>query len=302
MSLPFIKMNGAGNDFVIFDGRKQKISLTSAQVRHIADRGNTVTKGCDQVIIMESATKADVFMRIYNADGGEVDACGNATRCVASLLEAELKHLPLHIETKAGIFSGLEKAYAADDDEYILVDLGAPKFDAQAIPLTLSLADAAKKVEALCNQPEFTNPAFVSMGNPHVVFFLRFNAEKASENFDPEDLAKVDLEHIGPALEKYTEVFPEGVNVSVAMLRAAKDGLGHIIHARVWERGVGFTKACGTAACAMLALANVRDNSVRDAHLWFEPEGYAVTVKMDENAHILLGGPVETEFSGIIPA
>ncbi|MDE3015371.1 MAG: diaminopimelate epimerase [Pseudomonadota bacterium] len=295
MFLSFIKMHGAGNDFVMFDARRQPVALTPGQVRQIAARSNAVTQGCDQVIVLEPSRAADIFMRIHNADGGEVAACGNATRCVASLLEEELKRLPVKIETKAGILQGLEKAYTPGGEEYILVDMGAPRLDWQDIPLAFPLQESAEKVERFC---DLKNPAFVSMGNPHMVFFLRFDPAESATDADSADLANMDLAHIGSALEHYTEVFPEGVNVSVATLRAAKDGLGHIIHARVWERGAGLTKACGTAACAMLAAAHARNAVVRQAHLWFEPEGYAVTVKFDDSGHILLGGPVETEFEG----
>lgn len=295
MSLPFLKMNGAGNDFIIFDGRKDIIRLTREQVQHIAARDNSNTKGCDQVIVMESSKKADVFMRIYNHDGGEVDACGNATRCVASILEEELQRLPVTIETNAGLLQGLQKAYSPEEEEYILVDLGAAKFGWKEIPLALPPEDAARKLEKFAS-PTWGKPAFVSMGNPHVVYFLGFDPKNSAAS-DLTDLHALDLKTIGPKMEKFTEVFPEGVNVSVALLRAAADG-DHIIHARVWERGAGLTKACGTAACAMLAAAHARDASVRAAHLWFEPEAHAVTVKMDDNNHILLGGPIETEFQG----
>lgn len=291
MSLKFSKMNGAGNDFVIFDGRDEKIALSPGQVRSIAARANSTTGGCDQVIVLENSKKADVFMRIYNADGGEVSSCGNATRCVAAILEGELEKLPVTIETRAGILQGLQKAYTDDEQEYILVDMGEAKFGEKDIPLAMNIAQATKKVTAFADQPLLKNPAFVSMGNPHVVFLL--------EKFSVEALDQVDLERVGPGLEKLTDVFPEGVNVSVAVIRPAKDGLGHIAHARVWERGAGFTKACGTAACAILAAAHARDESVADIHLWFEPEGFVVTVKL-ENGHILLGGPVETEFEGTV--
>jgi diaminopimelate epimerase len=285
MSLSFIKMNGAGNDFVVLDGRHDIVRLTSDQVKSIAARGNGTTRGCDQVIVMEASSKADVFMRIFNADGGEVAACGNATRCIAGILEDELQRLPVTIETKAGILQGLQKAYTPDDIEYLLVDMGLPRFNWKDIPLAMPTPEAAQKIEALS---ALNDPAFANMGNPHVVFFVR----------DEAALSNVDLKRIGPMLEHAKDIFPEGVNVSIASVHAAKDGLGHIAHVRVWERGAGLTKACGTAACAILAAAHARDTSVQKLHLWFEPEGYAVTVQMEDNGHILLGGPIETEFEG----
>lgn len=298
MPIPFKKMHGAGNDFVIFDARESSLPLTPEQVRRISARSNEKTQGCDQVIVLEPSMAADAFMRIYNADGSEVAACGNATRCIASLLEEELKRLPVSIETKAGVLKGLEKAYTPDGQEYILVDMGVPRFGGQDIPLAVPADEAAGKVEAMSG---LKHPAFVSMGNPHVVFFLRFDPESSQGDFDLKALNALNLADIGSRLEKYKEVFPEGVNVSVAMLKAAKDGQGHLVHARVWERGAGLTKACGTAACAMLAVAHAWNAAVQQIHLWFEPEGYAVTVKM-EGRQLLLGGPVEKEFEGTIPA
>src|SRR5262249_9711608 len=107
----FIKMNGAGNDFVIFDARKQSLNLTTIQLRQIADRNNSATNGCDQIIVLKNSQKADVFMHIYNADGSEVNACGNATRCIATILEKELQKLPVTIQTNADILAGVKKIF-----------------------------------------------------------------------------------------------------------------------------------------------------------------------------------------------
>lgn len=303
MTLPFIKMNGAGNDFVILDARETPVRLTTDQVKWIASRGNSATRGCDQVIVMERSQNADVFMRIYNADGSQVDACGNATRCVASILEEELQRLPVTIETNAGLLRGLEKAYSPEDVEYILVDMGAPKFDASQIPLSMPVAEAESaiqnKLSSLIPNPSPLAPHFVSMGNPHVVFFLRFMPDDDSAR-DEAPLFDLAFNTIGPELENATGIFPERVNVSIALLRAASDGLGHIINARVWERGAGLTQACGTAACAMLAAAHKLDESISEATVWFEPFGTMVTTKIDENGHVLLGGPIEIEFEGVL--
>jgi len=296
MQTPFTKMNGSGNDFVIFDARHDSIRLSPEQVRSIAARDNATTKGCDQVIVLEHSQKADVFMRIFNADGGQIDACGNATRCVAGILEAELHRLPVSIETNVAVLQGLQKAYSPEEEEYILVDMGAPSFEASRIPLAGSAEEVAKKIEALTG---LTDPSFVNMGNPHVVFFLRFSPGGNSQR-DVEPLFEIALESIGPKLEKARDIFPEGVNASIALLREASDGLGHIMNARVWERGAGLTQACGTAACAMLAAAHARDESITQAHIWFEPFGTSVTVKRDEQGHMLLGGPIATEHRGVV--
>lgn len=322
MMLPYIKMNGSGNDFVIFDGRQEKIALLPAQIREIAHRENAVTGGCDQVIIMENTKEADVFMRIYNADGGEVNACGNATRCIASLMEEELQKLPVSIQTNAAILHGVNKAYTPDEEEFILVDMGAPKFEAVDIPLALSVDETKKALWQLTPLPlggrqggghsgstlqtsshpngEGIEPVFVSMGNPHVVFFLRFEPTSDGAR-DDEPLFDLDFETIGPSIERAYDLFPAGVNVSIALLRMASDGDGHIIHARVWERGAGLTEACGTAACAMLAAANQLDSSINNVHVWFEPFGTNVTVQLNENGHVLLGGPIEIESKGNVP-
>ncbi len=282
MNHEFIKMNGAGNDFVVFDARKQPLSLNSKQVIDISARTNHITKGCDQLIIIEPSSSANSFMRIYNADGGEVDACGNATRCIAFLLEKELGKLPLSIATNAGVLQGVRKEKLDTGDEYILVDMGKPKFGSQDIPLAMSVADAAKKVSELAGLPE---PVFVSMGNPHVVFFV----EELPENGF--------VIRIGSKLENYKEVFPKGVNVSFAVLYD-----NHNIYSKVWERGAGMTKACGTAACAMLAAANKLDREVAETVVWFENSTppQLVHVAIAESGNILLGGAVEIEFKGVI--
>jgi diaminopimelate epimerase len=296
MPLPFVKMNGSGNDFVIFDGRVHPVQLTPEQIRTVSSRQNTATRGCDQVIVLESANDADVFMRIYNADGGEVSACGNATRCVAGILEHELERLPVSIRTRAALLHGVQKAYTEEEHEYVLVDMGEPKFDWTQIPLALPAEEVAQKIEQATG---LAGAQFVSMGNPHVVFFLRFSPDSDAQR-DDEALFELAFEDIGPSLEQNRDLFPEGVNVSIALLRQASDGRGHIINARVWERGAGLTQACGTAACAMLAAANALDRNIASAHIWFEPFGTAVTTKIDENAHILLGGRIEEEFTGVV--
>ena len=296
MLLPFVKMNGSGNDFVIFDARTERLAFSAEQVRSIASRGNVATGGCDQVIIMEHSNDADVFMRIFNADGGQVNACGNATRCIAGILEHELERLPVSIRTNADLLYGVQKAYTEEVDEYILVDMGLPKFDAPSIPLAGDFAQSAAKIKALTG---LLNPSFVSMGNPHVVFFLRFTPEDDDQR-DDSPLFDLAFETIGPALESSKDIFPEGVNVSIALLREASDKQGHIIHARVWERGAGLTQACGTAACAMIAAANQLDPEVTRAHIWFEPFGTVVTAQVEENGHVLLGGRIEEEFTGTV--
>ena len=273
-------MNGAGNDFVIFDAKKQEISLPADQIRAISARDNPVTKGCDQLLILRRSDKADVFMQIYNADGSEVDACGNATRCIADMLYKELGRLPVTIETNAAVLQGVKQ-----QDDYILVDMGAPKFDWQDIPLAMPIEEAAKEVMDFVNIPELGAPTFVSMGNPHVVFFLN---ELPSNS---------EVTKIGSQIENSTEIFPERVNVSFAVIQGKPNKM--IIKSKVWERGAGLTQACGTGACAILTAANKANNEINNITVLFENSDQWVSVKM-ENKHILLGGRIETEFSGAV--
>lgn len=301
MFLPFIKMNGAGNDFVILDARLSDITLSPEQVRKVAARDNAVTHGCDQLIILRPSQKADVFMSIYNADGSEVDACGNATRCVATLLEKELERLPVTIETNVALLKGIVKQ-PFQDNEFILVDMGKPKFDWHDIPLSMPIADAKQKVKSLTGLE--VKPDFVSMGNPHVILFVNFyNSlnELASQNIQEFIEAHEKIKEIGYSLENSSDIFPNKVNVTVAALYLQQDQnnkVHYVIQASVWERGAGHTKACGTAACAMLAAAHARDTNIRSLTVQFYNSGENVSVLMDENGHILLGGPVKIEFTG----
>ncbi len=216
MGRRFHKMHGLGNDFVILDAREGAVAMDAARARAIADRRTGV--GCDQVIVLEPSDVADVRMRIWNADGGEVEACGNATRCVV-LLEGR----PIRIETQGGILSG----------EAGGVDMGEPRFGWEEIPLAYAMDTAAMPV----GWEELQEPAAVNVGNPHVVFFVR-------------DADAVDLARLGPVIE-HDPLFPERVNVNVASL---EDGA---IRLNVWERGAGLTQACGTGACAT-AVAAIR--------------------------------------------
>jgi diaminopimelate epimerase len=218
MRQPFLKMHGLGNDFVVLDARAATIDVDVARVRAIADRRTGV--GCDQLILIEPSERADVRMRIWNADGGEVEACGNAARCVALLVGGETR-----IETKGGIIAG------AADGAGATVDMGAPRFGWDDIPLAYPMDTAALPV----GWEVLKSPVAVNVGNPHVVFFVK-------------DANAVDLARLGPLIEM-DALFPERVNVNVASLEGAALGL------RVWERGAGLTQACGTGACATAAAA-----------------------------------------------
>lgn len=213
-AVPFLKMHGLGNDFVIIDSRSHRYDVTSARAAAIADRKRGI--GCDQLIVLHPSDIAEVRMQIINADGSEVEACGNATRCVASLFDGAVT-----IETAAGLL------HAREDAKGISVDMGVPRFDWGTIPLAYPMDTAALPLawEAL------EGPIAVNIGNPHVVFFV-------------EDASAIPLEQLGPMIENDL-VFPERINVNIAQIRA--DGS---IALRTWERGVGLTLACGTGACA----------------------------------------------------
>jgi diaminopimelate epimerase len=220
MTQRFIKMHGLGNDFVILDAREGAVAMDAARARAIADRRTGV--GCDQVVLLEPSDVADLRMRIWNADGGEVEACGNATRCVVQLEGGRVT-----IETKGGLLSG-------DADG---VDMGAPRFGWDEIPLAYAMDTASVPV----GWEELQDGAAVNVGNPHIVFFVK-------------DAAAFDLARLGPVIEN-DPLFPERVNVNVASFE------GDAIRLNVWERGAGLTAACGTGACAT-AVAAIRQRLV----------------------------------------
>ncbi len=269
MQIPtFLKMHGLGNDFVIIDGRREVPRIDAAAARAIADRRTGV--GCDQVIVIESPRQelADAFMRIYNADGGEVGACGNATRCVASLLGAETAKSHIIVETMAGLLD----AEIVDRDR-ITVDMGRARFDWRDIPL----ARATDPLHLDITAGPLSDPAAVSIGNPHAVFFV-----------DAADSIALDV--YGPMIEKHA-MFPEFTNVEVVQV-VAPDRL----RVRVWERGAGITQACGTGACAAVVAANRRGLADRTAVV--ELDGGALGIVWLRDDHILMTGPARCVFSG----
>ncbi len=226
--LEFEKMQGLGNDFVIFDARAQKINFSSEQAQKIADRKTGI--GCDQLIVLRHSKLAEIYMQIYNADGSEVSACGNATRCVASLMIKELKQPHIRIETKAGILQ-----CSQIDSQTISVNMGIPKLSWENIPLSESCDTLHLPLES----GELKDGVAVNIGNPHAVYFV------AETNNIP--LAK-----LGAPLE-IDPFFPRRANINVAQIIDRQH-----IKLRVWERGVGETLACGTGACATMVAARRR--------------------------------------------
>ncbi len=256
----FHKMHGLGNDFVVIDARTVSVDMTTARAHAIADRKTGI--GFDQLILLEPSAKADVKMRIFNADGGEVEACGNATRCIALLLNG-----PANIETVAGILH-TEPAEAS-----ATVTLTPPAFDWELIPLAMPMDTRDMPV----NWEELERPSAVNVGNPHVIFFVP-------------DCDAVDLEQLGPVIEN-DPLFPERINVNVATV------IGNSrLKLRVWERGVGLTRACGTGACAT-AVSAIRSGKVTSPVTVSLPGGDLV-IDWAEDMPIKMTGPATHVFTG----
>jgi len=260
MAFRFHKMHGLGNDFVVVDARNEAVAMDPSMARAIADRRTGV--GCDQLILIGPGTRTDVTMRIWNADGSEVAACGNATRCVPVLVGADCT-----IETAAGIL------HAALDGSGARVDMGAPRTGWDQIPLAYPMDTAALPI----GWDELTGPAAVNVGNPHLVFFVA-NADA------------VPLETIGPVIE-HDPLFPERTNVNVATIHARDH-----VTMRTWERGAGLTRACGTGACATFAAG--RRLGLLDAAVQIDLPGGTLHLSENEDGHLIMSGPATHVFAG----
>jgi len=261
MRIPFVKMHGLGNDFVVIDARERGVpAMTAAAARAIADRRTGI--GCDQLVLLEPDATHAFRMRIFNADGGEVEACGNAARAVALLHGA-----PAVIATGGGPIALEPLAGGAE------VDMGTPRFDWEAIPLAYAMDTAAMPV----GWDALQGPAAVNVGNPHVIFFV-------------EDADAVPLDVLGPVIE-HDPLFPSRVNVNVASL-AGPDRL----RLRVWERGAGLTEACGTGACAT-AVAAIRRKLVASPVTVALPGG-ELDIAWTPGGTILMRGPATESFRG----
>ncbi len=273
--IAFRKMNGLGNDFVVIDARERAVALSADAVRRIADRDAGV--GCDQLIVIERALRADALMRIYNADGGEVEACGNATRCVAMLLAQESEHADIDIKTSAGLLE-----CRVHDDGTVTVDMDAPRFDWRDIPLAEEFRDtrAIELQIGPIDAPVLHSPSVVNVGNPHCIFWV-------------DDVEAHDLEAAGPMLENHP-IFPERANISLAHVASRE-----AIRLRTWERGVGLTRACGTAACATVACAVRRKLTERTVIVTLPGGDLEIEMREDDD-HLLMTGPVALDFDGLL--
>jgi diaminopimelate epimerase len=266
----FLKMHGLGNDFVVLDARADAIRLDDKAARVIADRHRGV--GCDQLLILEppQARGADVFMRIRNADGSEVGACGNGTRCVGALVMRETGKERVIIETAAGLLEA-----RAAGSRGVSVDLGQARFEWSDIPL----ARACDTLHVPLSLGPLVDPVCTSMGNPHATFFVA-------------DAEGIDLAALGPRLER-DPIFPERANIGVAQMLSRTR-----LRFRVWERGAGITVACGTGAAAALVAAARRGLAERKADVIVD--GGPLEIEWRDDGHVTLTGPVAWSFSGTI--
>lgn len=263
MPIPFLKMHGAGNDFVVIDERRHPLHLQPAQVRRLADR--RIGIGCDQFITLHPpppGTDADVLMRIRNPDGAEAGACGNATRCIAELLFEQTGHPYQVIRTVAGDLP----AERLPDGRF-RVDMGQARLQWHDIPL-------AHEADTL-HLPLPGDPAACSMGNPHATFFVP----------DP-SVAERD----GPALE-HNPLFPERANIGFAQILSPDR-----LRLRVWERGAGLTLACGSGACA--TVVNAHRRGLTNRRVAVEMDGGTLDIEYRDTGHVLMAGPAATSFRG----
>jgi diaminopimelate epimerase len=272
--IPFRKMNGLGNDFVVLDAREAPIPLDPDQARAIADRRTGI--GCDQLITLEPSKAADLFMRIRNADGGEVDACGNATRCIADLVMAETGGTRVTVETNAGILDCIRAG-----DHRVTVDIGPPKLEWHEIPIAERMDTRVIELQiGPIDAPVLHSPSVVNVGNPHCFFWV-------------DDVEAHDLSKIGPLLEHHP-IFPERANISLAHVTSPTS-----ITLKVWERGAGLTRACGTAACAVVVAAARRKLTGRKVTVTL-PGGDLEIEWRESDGHVLMTGPVAYEFDGVL--
>lgn len=266
----FLKMHGLGNDFVVLDVRSSGLVLSDAAVRAIADRHRGV--GCDQLVVIEPARNAvsDAWMTIYNPDGSQSGACGNATRCVAWLLMQQAGTDKVVIETKAGLLDAERRG-----DRLVAVDMGRARLDWREIPL----AEAVDTLHMDISAGPLADPVGVSMGNPHAVFFV-------------DDVAAIDLAALGPGIEHHP-LFPERTNVEIVQVLSPEK-----LRMRVWERGAGITQACGTGACATLVAAARRGLTGRKADVVLD--GGVLSIEWLADDHVLMTGPVALAFQGTL--
>ena len=284
MSRTFLKMNGLGNDFVVIETASQAFEPTPEEIRAIAKRpdsnGNGGGIGCDQVIAIDppKAAGANAYVRFWNSDGDEIGACGNGTRCVAWLLMQSSGKDAVAFDTEGGRLSGVMAG-----EKLVTVDMGAPGLDWTQIPLSEEMNTERVELQVgPIDAPWVHTPVCVSMGNPHVVFFVD---APVSDEFATKT----------GSLVEHHPLFPEATNVGFAHI-AARDH----IQLKVWERGAGLTLACGTGACAAQVAAVRRGLTDRKAKVEFE-SGSLVIEWRESDGHVIMTGPVSMDFTGKLP-
>ena len=262
MTIPFVKMHGCGNDFVILDARTRSLDITPVRAAALADRHTGI--GCDQLIVIEPVEDADAFMRIYNPDGSEAGACGNATRCVADILMRESGRGTVTIRTISG-----DLPATSHPGGLIQVDMGAARLDWADIPLSRPMDTLRLDLPG--------EPAAASMGNPHATFFVA-------------DLDAVPVTDLGRKWET-DPLFPQRANIGFAQVLDPGT-----IRLKLWERGAGLTLACGSGACATLVNAVRRGLTHRRARVIVD--GGTLEIEWRDDGHVLMTGPVATAFTG----
>jgi diaminopimelate epimerase len=271
-TIAFRKMHGLGNDFVVIDNRRATTAIDGAAARALADRHTGI--GCDQLILIETPRDpaAQVFMRILNADGSEAAACGNGARCIARLVAEETGERRVRLETLAGLLDA-----ELLPDRRVAVDMGPARTFWRDVPL-------ARAMDTLCVDLAagvLASPVCTSIGNPHATFFV-------------DDADAVDLAVLGPRLE-HDRLFPERANIGVATVRNDDR-----IRLRVWERGAGITRACGSGACAALVAAHRRGLTGRQATVALD--GGDLDIAWRDDGHVIMTGPATLAFEGSVDA
>jgi len=272
---PFVKMNGLGNDFAVVQAPARAFEPSADQVRAWADRQGGV--GFDQLIALSSGGVEATLVRFWNSDGEEIDACGNGSRCVGWLLLEAAGADHAQFRTKERTISAVRAG-----ERQVTVDMGPPRLRWDEIPLAEEMDTRGIELEVgPPGAPILHTPGCVSMGNPHVVFFVT-------------ELAAIAVSSVGPLIEHHP-LFPEGVNVGFCEVQARDH-----IRLRVWERGAGLTKACGTGACAAVVAAHRRGLVDRAARVTVD--GGELQIEWREaDDHVLMTGAVEIEFTGVLP-
>jgi diaminopimelate epimerase len=265
-NIPFYKMHGLGNDFVVIDARDKAIHFEPNQIRHIAHRKEGI--GCDQLILLEPSKVADLFMRIYNADGSEAGMCGNALRCVGAFVMNQAQKKDCRIELLSGI-----RDIIHEGEDGIKVNMGKASFDWDKMPLVSEMPTNPLDLEIA----GLSKPYAVYVGNPHLVFWV-------------EDVNAIDLEDLGVKLERHPN-FPEGINIEIAQILDP-----HTILMRVWERGVGLTDACGSGACAV-AFASYKAHKANKEVVVYMPGG-DLKIEIDDKDQIFMMGPAVLSYYG----